>query len=162
MANQSFDIDAKRPTDVRTVDWPLMLQSLLEDRFHLQTHRETKEESVYFLALSSGGLKAPSFDPDDPNPPPPSVPGGIAMLVTNGRLSTFAASLSHVVGWPVVDRTAIEGRFHLMLRYDNRTEPEGPDIFEALREQLGLRLESGRSLVEILVVDHVDKTPTEN
>jgi uncharacterized protein (TIGR03435 family) len=49
-----------------------------------------------------------------------------------------------------------------MLRYDNRTEPEGPDIFEALREQLGLRLESGRSLVDILVVDHVDKTPTEN
>jgi uncharacterized protein (TIGR03435 family) len=162
MANQGFDIYAKRPAGARTDDWKPMLQALLEDRFHLQTHRETREESVYFLVLASGVLNAPAFDPTAPNPTPPSVPGGIAMLMTNGRLSQFAASLSHILGRPVVDRTGIDGRFHLMLKYDNRTEPEGPDIFQALRGQLGLKLESGKSLVDILVVDHVDKTPTEN
>ena len=133
-----YDINAKGHGDAPESQVMLMLQALLADRFHLQLHRETKETAVYFLVVANGGMKMQSADA--PNP-------------------------SDLAGRPVVDRTGIPGSFRLRLwytRYTSTSESEGPDIFAAVREQLGLRLEPGRGPVETLIVDRADKVPTEN
>jgi uncharacterized protein (TIGR03435 family) len=77
-------------------------------------------------------------------------------------LAELAGDLSGPAGRPVLDRTGIQGTFRLRLWYAHNPESEGPDLFSALREQLGLRLEAERDQVETLVVDHADKVPTEN
>ena len=84
------------------------------------------------------------------------------MIYRRGSLSDFAEELSGVVGRPVMDRTGVEGVFYLVVGWDDKPDAEGPDIFAALREQLGLRLEKGDAPVNTLVVDHVDRVPTEN
>jgi uncharacterized protein (TIGR03435 family) len=156
------DIDAKGKGGAPDSEVRLMLQSLLADRFGLQTHKETKEMSVYFLEVATGGLKAKVFDPSAPVEPIRPVPGSPAMMSVNGTLPLFAMNLSRAVGRPVIDHTGIPGTFHLLVAYDTRENAEGPDLFAALREQLGLKLESGRGPVETLIVDHADKVPTEN
>jgi bla regulator protein blaR1 len=162
MADQRFDIHAKRPAGAPEGDWRAMLQTLLEDRFHLKSHHESKEATVYNLVVASGGLKALALDASGATPPIKSSPSTPSMMMTNGTLSQFAGSLSRILGRPVVDRTGIEGKFRLVLAYDARPDPEGPDVYEALRNDLGLKLESAKGAVDVLVVDGADRTPTEN
>ena len=78
-------------------------------------------------------------------------------------MSGLALALSPIVGRPVVDRTGLDGAFDFMLRFatDPTTDSRFPLIFTALQEQLGLKLESGRASVEVLVIDRVER-PTEN
>lgn len=164
-----YDINAKGTGDAPESQVMLMLQALLEDRFHLRVHRETKEMAVYLLVVANGGLKMQSAD--EPNPTTfPNLPPGphSVMQMRRASLAEIADGLSGFVGRPVLDRTGIQESFRLRLWYNNNlsytdnSEPEGPDLFAALREQLGLRLEAGRAPVERLVVDQADKVPTEN
>ncbi len=157
-----LDITAKGPTDAPDNQVWLMVQTLLEERLHLRVHRETKEMAVGLLSLASGGLKMKPVDPSNPAPFPPLPSGGWSLMQMTGTLPEIAANLSNFVQRPVLDRTGIEGRFRIRLYYNNSAESEGPDMYAALREQLGLRLEQGRAPVELLVVDHADQTPTEN
>jgi bla regulator protein BlaR1 len=156
-----YDINAKGMGDAPQSQVALMLRALLADRFHLQVHRETKEMSVYFLVVAKGGLKLQSADAPDPAPFPnlPPGPHGV-MQAARISLADLAGNLSRPAGRPVLDRTGIQGTFRLRLWYTNNSESEGPDLFAALREQLGLRLEPGRGPVETLAVDHADKVPT--
>jgi uncharacterized protein (TIGR03435 family) len=119
--------------------------------------------AIYFMDVASGGLKVHAIDLDNPPPVPPPPKGSQAMTFMHGSLSEFAAvNLSRALGRPVVDRTGIQGIFYLWLGWDSRADPEGPDILTALREQLGLRLEASKGPVDALIVDRVDKVPTEN
>jgi uncharacterized protein (TIGR03435 family) len=158
-----YDINAKGHGDAPESQVMLMLQSLLRDRFHLQVHRETKEMAVYFLLVANGGLKVQSADAPNPMPFPPLPPGPHSLMQrARASLADLAGDLSRPAGRPVLDRTGIEGTFRFRLWYSNNPESEDPDLFAALREQLGLRLEAGRGPVETLVVDHADRVPTEN
>ena len=158
-----YDINAKGTGDAPESQVMLMLQALLEDRFHLQAHRETKEMAVYFLVVANGGLKMQSADATNPTLFPQAPPGAHSVMqMARASLAEIAGSLSRPAGRPVLDRTGIQGTFRLRLWYTNNSESEGPDLFAALREQLGLRLEAGRGPVETLVVDHADKVPTED
>lgn len=168
-----------------------MLQALLEDRFQLKIHRETREGPVYFLAVARGGPKLHSFTEGSckpwPTPPPPQVTKeyctrmiyGIkpAVEIQGATLDEFSKLLRAVVGRSVIDKTGITGRFDMRVEFSREgtdlpasplkepaatADPGGPpSIFVALQEQLGLRLESGRGPVETLVIDHIEK-PTEN
>jgi uncharacterized protein (TIGR03435 family) len=108
----------------------------------------------------------------------PTLPGRSSFIMTlaNGRatmrsaeesMAEFARRLSEQVGRPVTDATGLKGKYDFTLNWvvegpGNSTEDPGPTIFKAVQDQLGLRLESKKGLVDILVVDHIEKNPTEN
>jgi len=165
-----------------------MLQALLEDRFRLKVHRETKEGSIFELTAAKGGsklrpLQEGSCVAADPNSPPRPLapaqkpPCGVLMPGANtaNRTMTIDAvgapialltrTLTLMLGRPVLDKTGIAGlldAFHLeYVREDAAADATGPSIFTSLQEQLGLKLEAAKGPVEVLVIDHVER-PTEN
>ena len=144
-----------------------MLRSLLADRFNLATHTETRDLSVYILVVAKGG---PKFSP--------SPTGGTTIDAGRGRvhvqgsdhtLALLADQLGKILGRPVLDQTALDGRFDLTLQWTpddatpGSTEPANaaPPLPTALQEQLGLKLQSARSPIEVLVVDQAT-LPTPN
>jgi bla regulator protein blaR1 len=161
----------------------LMLQSLLEDRFQLRFHRETKELPVYALTIAKGGLKLPEAGCttyDFNNPPPRPAPGEkrpdyCGNLSAGGSgpkqtVNAFGITMTDFIGLfsdyterVVVDKTGFTGKFnaHLEFTPDDAQDSSGPSLFTAIEEQLGLKLESTKSPVEVLVIDHVER-PSEN
>jgi uncharacterized protein (TIGR03435 family) len=138
---------------------PLM-QDLLQRRFHLAVHFETREVSGYELVVAKGGSKLEITTKSD----------AMAYIYSNGLQSaslntrTLASLLSRPLGHPVVDKTGLTDFYKLKLSFAPVEEPSSglPDIFTAVQEQLGLKLESKKIPADFLVIDHVDKTPTEN
>lgn len=156
------------------------LQTLLRDRFNLRIHHETKELPVYELILAKGGpkLQPPTCiqrQPGDFTIAPGKYCGLTGGSMASGRLqasgttmANLAYNLSRLLNRTVVDKTGITGEFDLQLTFtpDRRTVPSpdsaapagpGPDFFTAMQEQLGLKLESAKGSVEVLVIDHVEK-----
>jgi uncharacterized protein (TIGR03435 family) len=148
-----------------------MLQPLLEDRFHLKSHYENKELPAYALVVAKGGSKLIAVEPAI-TPDGGRDPGGIRM--GRGEITANAApiavlldGLSQQLGRPVVDRTGLAGHYNFTLQFtpaqastDSQTDA-GPSIFTAVQEQLGLKLESTKGAVPVLVIDHIER-PTEN
>lgn len=185
-----YDVKAKGNGSADLDKFRLMLRSMLEDRFHLMLHRETKELPVYELVAAKGGFKfAASKEgsclPPDPNRPPPAPDGPIPRICGGARMGRGLIDvvgvtmprlifiLSDTLGRAVVDKTGFTGTFdaHLEFTPDEGTgnvpgqaatvDLPGPSIFTALQEQLGLRLEPAKGPVEVLVIDHVER-PSEN
>jgi bla regulator protein blaR1 len=165
-----FDIDATAPgggtptgEDVRR-----MLQTLLADRFQLKVHRETKEGLVYALVVAKNGPKLKESAPDEEF----SVTAGgdrtAQITMANVTMERLAIQLADDgLNRPVLDKTGLTGHYDLKLNWIPEfdgpppTGSDGVDIFTALQEQLGLKLEAQRGQVETLVIDHVEK-PSEN
>jgi uncharacterized protein (TIGR03435 family) len=147
-----------------------MLQSLLAERFKLSLHTEIKQEPVYELTITNGGPKLKEVFGEMKSP---GVRLGRAQLTGTGvPMSTIARSLSQRLGRSVIDKTELTGRYDFDLTYtpdvvetsapgtagpDTPPDPNGPRIFTAVQEQLGLRLQSAKGPVEVLVIDHVEK-----
>jgi uncharacterized protein (TIGR03435 family) len=170
MATEKFDLVATMPASVDRSKAPEMLRTLLEERFHLKLHRETKRMSVYTLVAARGGPKlkasAPPANGASPNPRTMFQPG---MLMTrSASLAAFADLISKASDRPVVDATGLKGLYDIDLRYspDPRdVPPDGeprPTLVTGLQEQLGLRLQSRNQQMELLVIDSADKVPVEN
>lgn len=150
----------------------MMLQHLLEQRFHLQTHIEARTLPLLKLTVDKGGVKFAEWQ--KPADGQQDRKGSMnvnnetmtAIGVPMGTLTRFLASLTHM---PVVDETGLKGDYNFNLKWQR--EEEGPDsglhdqalptIYAALPEQLGLKLESGKGPVNVLVVDHIEQ-PGEN
>jgi bla regulator protein BlaR1 len=164
----------------------VMLQSLLEDRFQLRLHRDTKEFPYYALTIAKGGLKlhegaCTTYDPN--NPPPRPAPGqkppdfcgnlsaggsGPKQTLNGFRITMtdFVSVLSNYTGRVVIDKTGFAGVFdaHFAFTLDNapaQDDTSAPSLFTAIEEQLGLKLESTKGPVEVLVIDYVER-PSEN
>jgi uncharacterized protein (TIGR03435 family) len=157
------------------------LQALLRERFHLQMHREMREESVYFLDIGKDGVKMPPgscvpVKKDLPNECYTSRNDGLVRILDwrGVRLSdpngvayrTLAWSLSSPLRRTVIDRTGLSGTFDVHLRWEGEPEAgetlplpdlSAPTLPDALEMQLGLKLTAGRGPVEYLVVDHVER-----
>ena len=167
MADARFDIEAKLPDDASPKSVNEMLQSLLEERFGLQLHREEKELPGYALVVAKTGPKMKENTDAESR-------GSFRM--TRGRISAqkatmapFADRLSQFVDLPVVDKTDLKGSYDFTLEWTpeesqpaSTDSPSGPSVFTALQEQLGLRLQSQKLAVGIIVVDHAERVPTEN
>jgi uncharacterized protein (TIGR03435 family) len=159
-SNERYSIEAKADGPVSLPECKAMVQHLLEDRFKLTIHRETKEMPVYFLVIGKNGPKLREVEPDSPGEgirfqgQKVGGKGGLDM-------SLIASLLGQYAGRPVVDRTGYKGRFVFSLEFSRRPGDDRPDIFTAVKEQLGLRLEPGRAPVQFVVVDHLER-PSEN
>jgi len=140
-----------------------LLQDLLEQRFHLQTHTESKLAKGYALVVAKGGPKlVPTKGDRWPGFRVHDVPGNLQGI--NWSMQNLAKSLQHGAGLPVVDKTGLAGSydFHLVYASDIAKDSTLPSIFTALQEQLGLKLEEQKVPVDVVAIDHVDRVPTEN
>jgi uncharacterized protein (TIGR03435 family) len=82
-------------------------------------------------------------------------------------MGTLARQLMNQLGRPVTDATGLKGTYDLTLSWvANSTvmtdSDPAPDLFAAVQQQLGLRLEASKTTVEVIMVDHVEKVPIEN
>lgn len=142
-----------------------MMQSLLAERFKLLTHRETKELPLYALVTAKGG---PKFTlgpvPESMGQTPFQVPGMGRLIGTQVSAEMLAKALSGQLNKTVQDHTGLTGVFDFKLEWspDASPVPERPSLFTAIQEQLGLRLESRRGPVEVLVIDRIESKPTGN
>ena len=178
-----YDIVARTPNEVRpSLDEQMaMLRKLLADRFQLTFHREPKELRVYALTVAKGGpkLKESTVAADaSPEGPPPLIFVVSPELVRLPGRSATMAELAWVMqraalDYPVLDKTGLSGRYDFDLEFTPNENVFGgvlgrgvddaakPELFAAITQQLGLRLEATRGTVETLVIDRVER-PSEN
>jgi len=164
-----FDLEAKSPAGVPDTEMKPMLQGLLKDRFQLAAHIESREAPVYNLTVLKDGPKCPIFDAAHIPPTPPRN-GADSMIMGPMTMTGLAGNLTSAAGRPVLDKTGLEGRYFCAVAFsrlttqpnENATGPGALDIFEALRQQLGLKLEPARAPIDTLIVDSANRTPTAN
>ena len=162
----------------------LMVRALLEDRFGLVVHKETRERPVFALVVAKPGTLGPQLQRStaDCSKPNPNCAGWVGPGFIRQRGKTMAnianefskltmtgSSLHRLV----VDRTGLEGQFDLDVRFTPEVippipagarpdwmpeiDPNGPSIFAAVQEQLGLKLDAQQGPVEVLVVDRLQR-----
>jgi uncharacterized protein (TIGR03435 family) len=164
-----YDITARAAGPAPLEQLRQMLQTLLVERFRLQFHRESKEMPVYALVAAKSGPKLHKADPDGNT----GMKGDNGSFVFHGTsMPQFAEDLSTLsqVDRPVLDRTGIPGIFDFDLKFGENNDDlkraliagDGPSIFTLIQEQLGLKLEARKGPVEMLVIDRVERAPTEN
>jgi uncharacterized protein (TIGR03435 family) len=168
--SERYDILAKTESSVPVKQLRAMLQDLLEKRFHLRLHRETKLLPVYELVVAKGGPKLPAPKADNDVSPThateslPRVQDG-SFVFQDASMTEFAARLSLLRGvdLPVIDRTDIKGVFDITLKSAAAAilQPDGPSVSTLVQEQLGLKLVSAKAPLEVIVIDHIGK-PSEN
>ncbi|MEI9971158.1 MAG: TIGR03435 family protein [Ignavibacteriota bacterium] len=170
----AFDITAKYPEGAKNSDRPVMLRTLLEDRFRLATHSESKELPGYALVVGKGGLKIKRVESStDGGTSSNSTNNAITLKVTSIPMADMADYLARRVGAVVVDKTGAEGLYTFELHWtldDMGGGAGGPGVaaaaeFAAIQEAigtLGLHLQAQKVPVELIVVDHIERVPTEN
>jgi uncharacterized protein (TIGR03435 family) len=171
MDTDLWDVEAKaeRPSSVDQLHE--MFQTLFAERFKLRFHRERKEIAAYVLSVDKSGSKlkvSDSKEPFDIPIKPGDRPGkSVGTRVPMEYLCFYFAQLLNV---PVVDQTGLDGFYDFTLELPAPAPlltpgpapaADGPDLFTAIRQQLGLKLESRRAPVEVFVIDHVER-PTNN
>lgn len=186
---ETFQINATAGRDVPADQIKLMVQALLEDRFALVSHVEPREMRAQMLVRARpDGSPGPGLLPIDECSPavvnalrqkspekylsPIGNPGLISGCAGPG-LTQFVDLLTMGLGTPVIDDTGLTGSFYWALRSQFRAvpaafaarapaaDPNLPDLATALSEQMGLRLESRRGPIDVLVIDSI-QPPTEN
>lgn len=154
-----FDIDAKAEGDVSGREVAAMLQELLSERFGLTLHHETRVLAGYALMVGKSGMKAQRSAAGTESDTHGSR-GRIDAKATS--MAKLAMRLASVLGAPVVDMTELAGNFDFTLQWtpeDMHAAPagagpaEGPSLFTALEEQLGLRLQARKTPADMLVID---------
>jgi uncharacterized protein (TIGR03435 family) len=147
-----------------------LLLPLLTERFQLKVHTETKTLPVYDLVLIPGGPKfKPSADQTKTGGGSMGVHGSrtrVDLTATDAPMTSLAKALANTVHRTIIDKTGLKGNFDLTLQWSNDENPDSgaeqaPNIFTAVQEQLGLKLQPAKGPVETLVVDHA-AMPTEN
>jgi len=193
--SERFAIDAKSDghPSILMMQGPMM-QAILEDRFKLKIHRETRQGPVYELALGKGSPKLKPLQDGSCTPvvvgrPLPPLPSGQRLCrnmvsprsvdFEGGTLSMFAGLLVLILDRPVIDKTGITNYFEIHLKFSPDdsagarpatpdpgapaavSSPDAPGIFQAIQEQLGLKLAPAKGPVDVLVIDHIER-PSEN
>jgi uncharacterized protein (TIGR03435 family) len=188
LRSRRFDIQAKAENAAADMDAMLpMLKTLLEERFQLKVHTETREMPIYALVVarddgrlganitpSTADCSRPPQVPADMAallqagrglpcsimPAPPRVPGGMTLRANAASMAALARFMTGTTRRIVQDRTGLSGLYDWEMTYDRALTPqsapstsESPVLTTAIQEQLGLKLESTRGPVEVLVID---------
>jgi uncharacterized protein (TIGR03435 family) len=173
-----YDLDARIGRDATEDEVRLMMQAMLEDRFKLKVHRETKEIPEYQLSRGKGRpklgrpLEGPTMEVTIEQRKVPARQGtcssslwsdGTHTLCHAVTIDDLTAALSAALRMPVADHTGLTGTYDVHLHYvpdRRRMDPNlelEPTVEQAVAEQLGLKLEKGKGPVEVLVIDHMEK-----
>jgi uncharacterized protein (TIGR03435 family) len=156
-----YDITAKaQGTDpLSKQESDRLFQQLLADRFRVQLHHEQREMTVYSLQVGKNGSK---LNPGGAAGPYLSRPAPGKLVGQKASMGSLAFSLTGALGRPVIDDTALTGGYDFTLTWTPET-PGGPvdasgvSLFSALQDQLGLRVESKKAPMDVIVVDHAQK-----
>ena len=189
--NLRFDFAAKLPeSGASKEEFRKMLQYLLVERFQLAVHREKKDAQVYELTVAKAGPKFHESKPDqagseEATGPPkrdadgfPVLAGSMTMAMVPGHarlrsqdrdIAWFTDMLSGQLRAPVIDATGLKGKYDFVVSWafadnSNGVAAESPQdaLIIAVQSQLGLKLEHKKGQIDMLIVDHMEKKPTEN
>jgi uncharacterized protein (TIGR03435 family) len=149
------------------------MQNLLSTRFALKQHREDKEMACMALLEGKDGTRLKASEDQGESTFDGGKNGRPTVTLSRVSMHEFAAALSDPVHKPVIDMTGLKGTYTFTLDASNyvpqtapgqprEKEDEGYMIMRALQDQLGLRLENRKVSISMLVVDHIEKVPTEN
>jgi len=176
LSDQGFDIEAKASDGVPKEELNAMLQSLLEERFGLKVHRDTRTGHAFALVVGKNG---PKLKPAEPPPDPQrrmadaqkrmqeiQESGTPLVGLSRGNFPSItteqlALNLARFAEAPVVDETGLTGKYSVTIEIWKNADVPGGTVFDAV-EKLGLRLEPRKVTIETVVVDEVSKTPTAN
>ena len=178
MDSQRYDILAKSGRPASDAEMRPMLQALLAERFKLVAHRDTRQLEVLALLVPKGGhkmteskLEGPTRNRQDPDR---------GAVVEGALLAEVANEMARETAVPIVDMTGLKGRFDFTFNVqkyvaavrsrvmaDPQHAPGDAELKviimqDTLAGELGLRLEPRRAPVDVLVIDHVEKSPSEN
>ena len=179
--SEHYDVEAKTDRAYRRDDLQIRFQNLLADRCNLKFHKETKEGNVYVLTLDQQGTDQPALkmkpneSPEDFNIPVTYGDNGLVIgkRVPMKYLSWWLGQALQRDERPVIDRTGLSGNYDFTLSFAPLLPPDfpveklppavrdRPSIFDAVKQQLGLKLQAQRGPVESYVIDHVDR-PSDN
>lgn len=182
LAGEKYDITADVPSGATGPQVSVMLQNLLMERFGLKLHHLTKDGPAYDLKIAKGGAKLKEAAPELHTRVESARVNGLQHKSCGA--CTIAELIENVQGFDIgrlaperiIDKTGLTGRYEFSLEYLSPAAAgqtlklsalqsqshAGMDIFKAMETQLGLTLEKARAPVDLLVIDHVEKTPSEN
>jgi uncharacterized protein (TIGR03435 family) len=172
-----FDIIAKAPAGTPQTALQPMLQALLADRFKLAIHNDTKPLPIYALIVGKRPLIKESAAPGDAQCRMNAVEGVRTYTCHNMTMEGFAQRLPGVAAaylhYPLMDFTGLKGSYDFALHWTGRNAaqaarggdadpPATVSVFEAVDKQLGLKIEPRQQPLPVVVVEHVNQTPTDN
>lgn len=184
MDAETADALQKLKVEDRTLARHQMLQALLADRLKLTTHRETRDLPVYFLVIAKNGSKLRQAKLGDTyengvkgrgstmgqNISSSSTPFTTSITSQGTPISSLLPLLGRPLSRTVLDKTGLTGNFDYTLKFavarplpddtlNGRPWPDSdlPFLFEAIQQQLGLKLEQGKGPVEVIVIDHIER-----
>jgi uncharacterized protein (TIGR03435 family) len=175
------DAFQKLNADDRKVARQHMLQALVLDRLKMTIHRETRELPIYSLVIGKSGSKLQETKPSAPGVP--VLRGGVSVRTSRTGSGPITLTVLHCantdiagvfvphVGRTIIDKTGLTSVYDFTLQFmpddgavapsagfaSREEDPTLPSIFTAIQEQLGLKLESGKGPVEVIVIDHVER-----
>jgi uncharacterized protein (TIGR03435 family) len=184
-----FDITAKFPEGATTEQVPIMLRTLLEERFQLKMHRENKEMPIYELIVGKGGIKMEKSKEETGRARMGMEGHGDGVMnatVSSATMANFADMLARWVDRPVIDKTELQGRYDFTLELSMQdlagakggmvvihggpaagSNGPAPDsaptgsLFTSV-QKLGLKLEAKKAPLDLLFIDKAERVPTEN
>lgn len=170
LRSERWDLDIKSTMPANSQQRDQLILALLVDRFQLKYHRETRAMPIYSLVIAKGGAKLRTPDSDERA----SMMFGNQITGRKYDITMLARNLSGELNVPVVDKTGLTGVYDLDLKWTpNPSQPEfgdvrgpaelpapdlnRPEIFTAIKEQLGLELKAERGPVDVIVIDHIER-----
>jgi uncharacterized protein (TIGR03435 family) len=165
LANRTWNISAKPEAGISLTREELRprLQALLAERFHLVAHRETREQPGYMVIVGKHGARlTPTKGTTTPGWRTNVSPGHLEGL--NWSMNDLAANITTQLARPVIDRPGIKGSYDFSIQYapDDATDSTLAQLFTALEEKTGLKLQSAKIPVDVVVLDSISETPTPN
>jgi uncharacterized protein (TIGR03435 family) len=181
LASEPYDIEAKIPPGTTKDQFRQMLQNLLAERFKLKLHVESRDFPVFELVVGKNGPKLtesvegrPMKPPEGFPEPPANRPGylmhndasGTRMSAHEVTMAMLVHALRHHAGRVLVDKTGLTGKYDFTLQFNEwegrpPVDDPSPSLSTAL-QQLGLKQVDGKAPFDFLVIEHVEKVPTEN
>jgi uncharacterized protein (TIGR03435 family) len=169
-----YEIQAKPSAPVSQEQCKLMVRGLLAERFNFAAHRETRQFNAYALTVAKNGPKLREarsnltegdkggtgvvlndFELRQSGAPGQETPKGWSME----QVASFLKGVHALDDRFVVDKTGLNGRYQFSLSFDTTRAGTGdrPNIFTAVQEQLGLKLESSKEPIEVLIIEHISR-----
>jgi uncharacterized protein (TIGR03435 family) len=181
LSTQFFQVDATMPTETTKAQFQGMLRNLIKDRFKFDYHINTKEVSGYSLTVGKDGSKMKE-SASIPVPETDGVrvtemtPSLVHMVGHQAPMKELADTLGFILRLEqgseappvrVMDATGLSSKYDFTLEFSPKPregEPPGdrPNMFSALQSQLGLKLDWKKTSVEVLIIERIEKTPSEN